>query len=516
MSRRTDPAPAEPNRSVVSIRPYLGAPSHSLALSAALSAAGTGGTVHIPADVSLTLSSAATVTGRTISGNGVINGVDGLTSLINLGGQGAALRGLTLRVDGPAVVNFTGSTVDATVEGCHIGGVSAAPVGIQINATGISGTRIIDNTISQVSYGVLTNSAATDLTDLRITGNTIKDAIFSDAIELNHPGDPYVGVSHVYIAGNTLAVEDGSGDSSGFGLGIAGATYVVAIGNTFGPCRVQGIHIEDDAAHIVVIGNTMNSPAGGIRVTDGDFITIADNAINSPAGTGIAIVQGSSTQPTRYVVRGNTIRNAGSTGMIVIADNPHYAIISGNVIDGCAGNGLDYEGTDTGTLYGSNTIEGNILTNNAGFGISALAHIGARITGNTTVGNTLGGMTRPSTVPDVRLPINDPTGEGSSTIASDSTGWVDLFPLGGRASGVLTLTVLRANNAANRAQALFDLSWDGTTLTAAMVGSALLGGSGSAPEIRADSGMLQGRATITGADGMTARAWAQLNGTVML
>jgi hypothetical protein len=499
------------------IRRYLdGAPNDATALVNALAAIGAGGELIIPEDVALSLgASVVSVTSRTIRGPGTITGTG--TAVLTMAGTRPRAVGLTLKSDGTQVLNVAAGCTGLEVKECLIGSAngSSTPQGIQINVTGVSDGRIADNLFQHVSYGVLTNSSATDLTNLEISGNTFRE-VFSDPIELNHPGTAYTGAHNVRIHGNDIVADQGSSGSSGFGVGIAGAVGVTVSGNLFGYCRQQAVHIEDEAKHIVVSGNVILEPVDGIKVFGGDWITISDNEIYNPSGYGIHLVQDVSNQPTHWSIHDNGVYQAGVSGIYVNADNPHYGLLIDNRVDGSTGSNIVYRGTSTGVLYGPARVEGNISSNSGAYGMELLGHIGSHVGHNVFRGNASGDYLRQTSTPAVRVPVNCPSGEGTGTSTSNLTDWVGLIDVGDRAAGVLTVSALGSNNAGVRCQLVAQMDWDGTTLTVTPIGSEIAAGGLSALAFQVTSGRLQARVAITGADGQTVRFWGALQGTALI
>jgi hypothetical protein len=499
------------------VRRYIdGVVSDATALINALTAVGSGGEVLVPAGVTLALgASNVTVNGRTIRGPGKITGTGG--TVLTLAGASPRLIGLSVQGDGTQVLNVAGNCTGLDIQECVIGSANgtSTPTGIQMNATGIANARVRGNHFDRVAYGVLTNAAATDLTNLRIAGNTFRN-VFSDPIELNHPGTAYTGAHNVRVYGNDITASQGSSGSSGFGVGIAGAVGVSVIGNTFGYCRQQAVHIEDEAKHIIVSGNTFLQPVDAIKVFGGDWITISDNEIYAPTGYGIHFVQDVSNQPTHWAIHGNGVYQAGATGIYINADNPHYGLLIDNRVDGCVGSNIVYRGTSTGVLYGPARIEGNLSSNSGGYGMELIGHIGSHVGYNLFRGNTSGDYLRQTSTPAVRIPINSPTGEGVGTSTSNLTDWVNILDVGERAAGILTVNAIRSNNAGMRCQLIAQMDWDGTVLTVTPVGSEIAASGISGLTFQVVSGRLQVRASITGADGQTVRFWGALMGTVLI
>ena len=173
---------------------------------------------------------------------------------------------------------------------------------------------MVDNCLFDgVTYGVLTDTVATDTKDIRIIGNRFIN-IYGDAIELNSPikgmgynRTPYASINDIVISNNFISVTNGTDINSGFGIGIAGATRVSITGNILSGCRLQAIHLEDYCKHVSIVGNVVEGGNEGIYIIQTDYSSIIGNEIYNCNGVGIHAEFNASYQISNSFIQGNTI-----------------------------------------------------------------------------------------------------------------------------------------------------------------------------------------------------------------
>ncbi|MBD0379791.1 right-handed parallel beta-helix repeat-containing protein [Paenibacillus sedimenti] len=343
---------------------------------------------------------------------------------------------------------------------------------VNINAADISQVIVANNEFKEVGYGVLTNRNANNLKDLRIVENNFA-GIYADAIEINHPGGPEtVKASNIVIANNHISVppEYGSGLSSGFGIGIAGATDVTIIGNTIENVRYEGIHIEDNAKNISIVGNVINGVKSnpdnglnsGIFVLDGDYITISGNSIYNATDYGIHLEIDPNNSASNTVITGNTVSNNTGGGMKIVAQGTANLVVSENIVTNNTGHGILVGGKQDNLRLTSNTTR-----NNGGFGLYMYSSGNSwMISGNSFQGNKTGdiGYGSSFTVP---VNIRDSGTSMQAKISSGYTPLLNTFSLGSSADGILS--VVTKHNMVHTSQ-MYKIIWNGSVLTSSKLG----------------------------------------------
>jgi hypothetical protein len=182
---------------------------------------------------------------------------------------------------------------------------------------------------------------------------------------------PGIAVQNIAITNNLMT------DSGEFGVGLAGGINSIISGNTIsytgvpsGSSNVQGIHIEDYASNVVVLGNTISNTATGsyhdpVYVTQSDHIHIYENTINLPGDIGITLYGNNSNGGS--VVAGNTISNSPDDAIYI-----GYSVLtyvgplqgySGNVTQSSAQPGNQ---TGQGSIYLDAGTTGSVVTGNSG------------------------------------------------------------------------------------------------------------------------------------------------------
>lgn len=338
---------------------------------------------------------------------------------------------------------------------------------ININSVGIKHVQVSGNHFEKVTYGVLTNNGAKDVTDVRVVNNQFID-IYGDAIELNHSGVAYQSGSQFVIANNYISVPKGVGKSanSGFGVGISGATNVTIIGNIFEKARYEAIHIEDEAKHITIVGNIINGVQNdpdtglnsGIYVIDGDYITIADNSIYRAHDFGIQLEYAIDKQATNVVITGNTVTDNSSGGIRVASySGESNIIVSNNIVTRNKGDGIRIDG-EVRNLK----LTDNIVSDNTGYGLYLRrSGLGWYISGNSFYGNKSGDIGYGA---EYKYPV--PIRNQNKVIIVDTkdskTDWINAFTLGTGSEGVLYVTAKQGTSYSTK---LYKLSWNGSKLT---------------------------------------------------
>ena len=465
-----------------------GSTNDAAAITAAITAAGANGTVVWPTGTYKINSTIAALTGQKwlATGNAKIttatNGISMVAVVANTTFDGLWID--STATVGHAGLDWTTGAGGVTVRNCKFTGMYQQC--INMNATGLVNTVIADNLFDGTNYCVLTNSTATDLRNLRITNNTIING-YADGIELNHPtASAYSKAKYVTITGNYVSVSNSDAINGGFGIGIAGASYVTITGNTIVGCSQQGIHFENYTRDLTITGNTLidNCVWAGagtfatIYGLEGKNITITGNVIRNTGrgGNGIEFGWDASNAVHDATIANNVITASANDGIKIGGQIPPSNIqVLGNTVSGNGGHGIEFLGYDDFlTPLGAgdySKISNNLVYGNTGAWIYLdvkRGKNGMMIDRNSLYGNAGGDISEPYT--DSALVIHGASGQ--ATIAAVPTNTtpaaVNVLNMAKCARGTLTVTAT-SDWATGRAVAVYDLKWDGTTLTATLI-----------------------------------------------
>lgn len=401
-------------------------------------------------------------------------------------------------------INLSTGATDITITRCKFPG-SRRTQAINIAASGCARISVTDNYFDGVSYGVLANNpSAGDLVGLQVIGNRF-DNIYNDAVEINSPSTAYAGCSDIIVSDNWINVPGnlGSGLNSGMGVGIAGAQYVVISNNIIAAARLQGIHIEDEAKHVTISGNIIRNIGGevsanndGIHIIDVVDCSIVGNQIYDAEDYGICwLYSPLPNDPRSAVISANTVAASGGVGISAGSAGTFLNLsITDNVVTGCGGNGIEYLGVRTGLI-----IDGNICSGNTGYGLSILRGSGHNFIGHNMLQENTAGDINVNTSNGTPAILTTRTAKTTGTIAGGATPWTDLLPLASVAAGQVAV---RAESGATNMSHIYNLAWDGTTLTATSVGVVTYGAMNSLT-VQAAGGKLQVKSTwAAAADGV--------------
>jgi hypothetical protein len=482
----------------------------------ALAAAPIGAIVPIVQGLNYRLTSPVTVTSRIVAGDGTLSG-GGLAALVSLSGSNPRCVGLGLvNPGGGKAVDIAQNCNGARVKECVISG-AALQQGVGANATGVKHLRVVGCTFDSIGYGVLTDSAANDITDVRVIDNTFI-GLTADPVEFNHPTSAGgTGLVHAVVSGNHFYNTAGSGSSAGFGVGIANGHDVTITGNTFRECRNEGIHIEDHSTEVTITGNTIHNGAShGMNIIGVTNATVTGNTVVGCAGTGIRFDYSPSTTNDHYTVTGNVTRGNGNGGISVGSDSAKNVTITGNVSTDNTGFGISLV-TSNGGSASAVICRDNIANNNTTYGIIAITHPNSIVGPNIATGNGTANYARNTgTTTQIRQTFRDLMGQATgvaNTGANTDTAWAPMFPLGDRAKGELAVTV-RQTSAASFVNAIYDFLWDGTTLTTTLVGTKLISGGIDISGLRANAGNLEIKGFLVA--NSSADIYAELSGVTFL
>ncbi|WP_426449055.1 right-handed parallel beta-helix repeat-containing protein [Paenibacillus sp. S-38] len=357
-----------------------------------------GGTVYLPAGTYLISSRLFLGSNTVLKGNAKLVKPDNSeVGMISIDGSNVSVEELwleNLNQNAGYNINLARNAKHIEIRSCKFTGVKTQAV--DMNAKGIKHILIQDCIFEAVTYGVLTNYNADDLEDLKIIGNRFID-IYGDAIEINSPisgtkKSAYEAASNIIISNNYISVPmgKGTGDTAGFGIGLAGASRVSVIGNILKNCRYEAIHVEDNCRNISITGNIIdgvqndpnNGLNSGIYVIDAEQIAIMGNEIRNCQNYGIHFEYSNVNQGNKATIIGNNVMNCGSGGIRYAGNLMSDALISGNVVTNNAGPGVCLAG-DSNSIQ----IKDNMIRDNKSHGVLLEQSKMVSVSGNTIYGN---------------------------------------------------------------------------------------------------------------------------------
>jgi hypothetical protein len=341
--------------------------------------------------------------------------------------------GATIISSGSANLFIVTDTDSVTVEGLKLVGPNSASYFGIYGATGATDLRVTNCEFSLWASGLYLPDTASRVfvTDNYFHGNLLT-------------GFSADNISYCFVRGNTFE-ENGGTVNLTHGLYLAGFSDSIIEGNFFRNNVAFGFNANTAtpkvtknsviANNVFVLDNGSTTAQGGLNVggsgTIQDVIIRGNLVVGHPIGIGVAEV-------ARPVVSGNTIigctRDAASTGYgIYLACTTAAAadlVCTGNTIIGGAGNAILI---GTSNLYQKITIQGNVILNNTGYGVTSrytvsnaqnVTIVDNRIE-NNTAGSILAGLyTATGNVVKRNIgPVTEAAGTG--TIASGST-YVDV------------------------------------------------------------------------------------------
>jgi polygalacturonase len=470
--------------------------------------------------------------------NAVLKAISNQIILLNISGnnQIRGTRFINNSLTGCVGINFLAGAKNVAIERntfeCQNGFAMQA---ISVNSIGVENVRVTGNQFINVRYGFLSNANAEDFKRCTIADN-IMVGIKADGVELNHPIHltglgttprplpAYQSGRDIVISGNVIEGDPLSDMPICLGIGIAGATNVAVTGNVVKNFKGRGIHVEDEARHISIIGNIVDGTSinpsmtqeDGIHILGGQDIIVSNNTILNAADAGINCVAGSvysdGTLATarNVTITGNIIRAAGYHGIILSGSSSTYKnnyVCHDNIISLSGASGLRIESSSNRM-----SVKNNRIISNTEYAISVIdIHPGIELENNFFEDNLLGHYSLSSLI----MPINV---RGSHTILSviaDGSGVAPLttaFNLGKGANGIMTVTARTTDGAATSMRA-YNVLWDGTILTLTTAWSFVVSLSLTTPSMSGTS--IQVGATSVGAD-KTAVFDVKFNGIISL
>ena len=397
-----------------------------------LTARGTGGSVNVFSDSSVTGSNGITLQGTTIFVNSSTLVSNGPGSVFALGGVGGTGSGANIQVGGSTLeANGLFSTLTLT---------GAPGTGADIQVTSAS-------TLEANGAGnVLTlTTASTTGTGIQVSNGAMLSS--TNPNDTNFDG----GTINLTTAGAIIDVDASTLTASGTGSAInltstgAGANIMVVDGSslTIGNAGTQGtisLTSTGNAANITVDGSTLMTPSG-TGGTISLMSTGTGSTLNVTGGSTVAGDASVSLAGTTITVTGSTVSANGSTGTLTL---------------------------DTTDPAQDGLV--NITTSTLSAGTVSLTAQGTN--GAITVGGTggTGGVQAMVTASSGNLTLQTPGANGSITISPDSTLAANSGTFSLLAPGATGLITVGTSNTSNT---------DATTLSADMLKMRAMGTNGS-------------------------------------
>lgn len=321
-------------------------------------AAGTGGTVAVPAGTYMINVVAASGRGLLLKSNLTLSLAAGavLKALPN-----GASNYVVVAVAGAHDINILGGVIEGD-RSAHMGTTGEWGHGIALsNAQRV----VLEGVTSRECWGdgfyvssssnvtfcnvVADHNRRQGLSITSVDGMVIRDSTFKntagtlpeDGLDIEpNPGET---VNNLLITGCTFANNAGYGLEDGVPIantGVAFATNITVDGNTFSGNGV----------------NTLStSPRGGIAASNCSGHQLLNNTSQDNLGFGLLLRE----HANAFAVRGNTLKNNQGDGLLVyLCDGD---VITGNTVTGNTGHGI-YPVTSTNLTITGNTVSGNGAT----------------------------------------------------------------------------------------------------------------------------------------------------------
>ena len=300
-----------------------------------------------------------------------------------VGGTTTAARNIISGNSQSGVALFSGTT-DVTVSGNYIG-------------TDINGTADLGNTGNGISVATAGNTIGGTSVGARnvISGNGGNGINFFQAgattVQGNYIGTNAAGTADLGNTDHGIAITDTSNVT--IGGDTSGARNVIS-GNSF-----NGIDLYQTSTNNVIAGNYIGTNAAGTADlgNTGEGISVSDSDNNTIGG---------SSSDARNIISGNGADGIdfinGSTGTVILG-NYIGTSADGTVDLGNDGNGIVFRSTSSGTIGGTTSGHGNVISGNAFEGIYTSSdsatgsiiqgnYIGLNAAGTAALGNELNGV----------------------------------------------------------------------------------------------------------------------------
>lgn len=340
----------------------------------------------------------ANVTGAKVDGNSILNPRS--TAILLDGGVTTSVVSNNSIV-ATALVSLLENTAAAQPPGIVLGNETVAALD--------TGNKIVGNSISGLSVGILLSPANSTKVDHNSVINSTGDGIVVQAgstgnvVSSNTVGNG--GLSGIRVSassGNTISQNTASHQDSGIFL--SAATQNTLTGNTAQFNRVDGITLSTGSTFNTLTGNTASFNPTGVRLEASGSNTLTGNVANQNLLDGFFLGNGSQSNTlTGNTARGN-FQNGFDASLGDVANNDFnknvaiHNLLDGFFIEGndnfltnntASRNGLDgfevFEGV-------SNVLRANTANDNGREGMFLEHQELATISGNTASGNGGDGM----------------------------------------------------------------------------------------------------------------------------
>ncbi len=316
----------------------------------------------------------------------ISNNIIGLDTTGEDSTMGNSSHGIDVYEDVKMDLTISGNTIsDNAGDGIQVQDGSSLTISNNIIGWDDEGVTAVGNTGAGIQA---------DAETISITGNTIGN---SGEAGISIPGTDATSVT---IGGTTVTAYNVIGDNTSSGIGIMGNSNSTILGNYIG-VDDDGITNIGNTEHGILIGGSGVTIIGGTGTYDGNVIGFnGQNGIYIFAAVGVADV----------TVKGNYI-GVNQTG-------------SANI--GNMGSGIGIPSDGTVVIGGGGANDGNVIGNNAQYGISIGGaadttikgnYIGIYEDGSTDIGNTQSGILIMGTTADGPITIGgDNNFEASGTL----------------------------------------------------------------------------------------------------
>jgi hypothetical protein len=300
-------------------------------------------------------------------------------------------------------VDVANKTRNAVVDGVTFRGARANA--LYVNAPDVKNLTVRRNLFIDTTYGVLVNGGA-----LRAHGIVIDRNRFTgttgDAVEINTPYAKVADAARdVTVTRNVVRSMRGTGDGSGFGVGMAGVQGFRIAGNAFYNSRNEAVHLEARSRRGVVDGNIVSRGGTGGRPAIAiyrtvDRVKVSRNVIVRFRGSGIAVLWDSVGSSTHITVARNLVRGVSADGIVmggdtgtgpfVTRDNAVIGaqngivtlgvhkndVVARNLVRDVRGRAVlsEYQGTSRRTVIGNSSAATTTIRSVVGPTVIALAH----------------------------------------------------------------------------------------------------------------------------------------------
>jgi hypothetical protein len=357
-------------------------------------------------------------------------------------------------------------------------------------------------------------------------------------------GGAYPAARNFRIIGNYFSSNLASPDTgAGFGVGVAGPGDGVISGNTFHNIRWQAIRCESGTSPLqiqgprgwVIDGNQIDGAGAGFATQNfgiymlvAQDVVISNNVVRGVRDAGIVLIYLSETQLVSKVnVIGNIVDGAtigegyklwlppGPASDAAVKSTANLNVIGNGAYNG-AGTGFEivgHGGPPNGLNFGFNIARGN-----AGAGVQCLnvaPTLFSNVT-NDTSDNTGGDMTFNTAGTPPILVQGGKKLITQAVAAGGSGAYANVINLGKGARGQLTVRSFDVAVAlTNWCTKLYEITWDGTTLTQSTIATSASGVTVSDNSLQMAGAVLQARASNAPGASITAALDCQFVGSII-